>query len=328
MKEHLLPSLCQTLAGLPSDRRACRTIQRIMRCMEASLGASAAALVCKNKRTDDLEVSACHNIFREAARQYVRQVGTGAIGRLFYSEPLLILTRESPKEDYEELKIETDYRFAIASRVSSSSGVYGFLIVYFEKEPEDSPLVTQLVQAAAGLCGAAREREELLDALDELRRFDPETGLLCYAYFMDKLGEEIAKSHRYHLPLSLIVMDVDNFKPVIKSCGMHAGIELLQELAEALKFCIRGVDVLGRFGSDEYIMYFPSTELSKAEAVMNRFRDELRSRTFTKHSIKTSLCYGLTAYRQDDSAGSMLERATFALYEARRAGTDQLAIKI
>lgn len=327
MKDHIIPSLCQTLAGLPADRRSVRTIKRIMRCMEASLGATAAALVCKNKRTDELEVSQSHNIFQEAANSYHRQVGTGAIGRLFYSEPLLIINREGNPEEYKEMKIETDYRMAVAARVSSSSGVYGFFIVYFETEPQDSPLVIQLVQAAAGLCGAAKEREELLDALDDLRRYDPDTGLLCYTYFMDRLADELAKSHRYKLPLSLIVMDVDNFKPIIKSCGSHSGVELLRELSDALKFCIRGVDILGRFGSDEFIMYFPNTEIERAEAVIRRYRDELASRTFTKHGLKTSMCFGLTPVKNDDTTATMIERVTYALYEARRNGPASIAIK-
>lgn len=327
MKEQIIPSLCQTLSGLPADRRACRTIKRIMRCMEASLGATSAALVCKNKRTDELEVTQSHNIFQEAANSYHRQVGTGAIGRLFYSEHILVVNRESPPAEYQEMKIEADYRMAVAARVSCSSGVYGFLIIYFEVDPTDSPLVMQLVEAAAGLCGAAKEREELLDALDNLRRFDPDTGLLCYTYFVDRLAEELAKSHRYKLPLSLIVMDVDNFKPIIKSCGAHAGIELLRELAEALKFCIRGVDILGRFGSDEFILYFPNTELEKAEPVIRRYRDELASRTFTKHSLKTSMCFGITSIKDDDSTATMIERVTFALYEARRNGPANIAVK-
>jgi len=328
MKDHVVSSLCQTLAALPVDRRACRTIKHIMRCMDVTLGATAAALVCKNKKTDELQITDSHNIFLQSARNYSRQIGTGAIGKLFYSTPLMVVTRESPPDEYEELKIETDYRIAIAARVSSTCGVYGFLVVFFEVDPGDSPMVVQLVQAAAGLCGAAKEREELLDALDELRRFDPETGLLCYTYFMDKLGDELAKSHRYRLPMSLVVMDVDNFKPIIKSCGLHAGVELLQELSETLKFCIRGVDVLGRFGSDEFILFFPSTQPDKAEAVINRFRDEVRSRTFTNHGLKTSLCFGMTGFREGDSTASLIERVTFALYEARREGPDHLALKV
>lgn len=328
MPENILSSLCQTLSGLPSDRRSCRTIKRIMRCMEASLGATSAALVCKNKRTDELEVTESHNIFQEAAKGYHRQVGTGVIGRLFYSEHLVIVNRDSPPEEYQELKIEADYRMAVASRVSSSAGVYGFLIVFFEVEPKDSPLALQLIQAAAGLCGASKEREELLDALDNLRRYDPDTGLLCLNFFMDRLGEELTKSQRYRLPLSLVIMDVDNFKPIIKSCGTHAGIDLLRELSEALKFCIRGVDILGRFGSDEFILYFPNTELEKAEAVIRRYRDELATRTFTKHGLKTSMCFGITAQKADDSTASMVERVMFALYEARRSGPANIATKI
>jgi|GEM_PF-6607663 len=74
-------------------------------------------------------------------------------------------------------------------------------------------------------------------------------------------------------------------------------------------------------------MYFPNTEIERAEAVIKRYRDELASRTFTKHGLKTSMCFGLTSVKNDDTTATMIERVTYALYEARRNGPASIAIK-
>jgi len=153
-----------------------------------------------------------------------------------------------------------------------------------------------------------------------LRRFDPDTGIFCHQYFISKLEEEVGKSNRYEKPLCLTIMDVDNYKKTINCHGNEVAKQLLRDLAYVLKSCIRGVDLLGLIGLDEFIVAMPNTDIEGAKEVIERFITALENHSFTEKNIKSSFSFGITALHHHDSLEDFISRAQIALYKARKSG--------
>ena len=108
MKEKLLMSLCNTLKGYLNEGNATRIIQRVLRAMKQMLHADYSVLVLQNPKTANLDIVHSYEVPRSALQKFHRRVGTNTIARIFFKEPLLIVTPEDSREDYEELKIDED----------------------------------------------------------------------------------------------------------------------------------------------------------------------------------------------------------------------------
>ncbi|RCK80429.1 MAG: diguanylate cyclase/phosphodiesterase (GGDEF & EAL domains) with PAS/PAC sensor(s) [Candidatus Ozemobacter sibiricus] len=320
MKDRLLTALCHALQGITTETSATRILQKIFDCLKVHLHAEQSIIALKNPKTDYIEAVHCKDVFRSASCEFRRCVGNNLIGRLFYAEPLVVVTKDSPQEDYRELFLEKDYALAVATRISYGGRTLGFLASYFaEPFPVDTH-VKNFFLAVGGAVSIVLEREETFKALAELRRFDPVTGLLCNSFFMHKLGEEVNKSGRFGWPLSVILLDLDNFKQILNLHGLERGQAVLVGVADELKACLRGVDVVGVAGTDEFIAFMPNTPPEQAEAVMKRFRQNLAARDFTDRRIVTSSSIGITGLRPNETLDDLVWRVQSALFAARKKG--------
>jgi diguanylate cyclase (GGDEF)-like protein len=257
-------------------------------------------------------------VFRDASRNFRRSVGKNVIGRVFYTEPLGIVTKESPAEDYREMFLENEYAAVAVVRIGYGGRSLGFLAVYFHNPPEFDNHVKNFLLALAGAMSAALEKEEMVRLLGQLRRYDLESGLYCHTFFMTKLGEELEKARRHHHPLALAIIDVDNYKELVNLHGAPTAQQMFKELAEDLKGHLRGIDTVGLFGVDQFILSLPDTPLDQAEGVIRRFKEMIEAKTFTGKNVQTSFSCGMTSLKHEDSLDSLLWRAQMALHHARK----------
>ncbi|MHB8895453.1 MAG: GGDEF domain-containing protein [Candidatus Geothermincolia bacterium] len=105
-----------------------------------------------------------------------------------------------------------------------------------------------------------------------LSRTDPLTGLCNRRFFNELASSEMSKSRRYRHPISLAYADADNFKLVNDSMGHDEGDEVLLLIARTLKENLRGSDIIGRMGGDEFVVLLPETGAGQAEAAMGKLR--------------------------------------------------------
>jgi PleD family two-component response regulator len=119
-----------------------------------------------------------------------------------------------------------------------------------------------LLSSIAAYASVAIERSEYYARSEELKKIsitDPLTGLLNRRYFQERLIEEMERSRRHKLPLSLIIMDVDNFKAINDTFGHQAGDEALKGIARCIRNSIRAIDVAARYGGEEFTVILPQT---------------------------------------------------------------------
>jgi len=166
--------------------------------------------------------------------------------------------------------------------------------------------------------------------LHHLATTDLMTGVHNRHSFMQDLYREFVRGRRYRTPLSLLVFDLDFFKQINDGYGHAAGDEALRAFAKAAGECLRGMDVLGRLGGEEFGILLPNTVLDQAEIVAERIRAAV-----TEIAIETE--YGTVRFTTsvgvaqsvegDDSVDTLLARADAALYAAKAAGRNRVVAR-
>lgn len=320
MKEELLQALCNSLHGITTDTSANRLIQNIFKCLKDHLNAEQSIVALKNQKTDYIEIVHSKDVFQNSCKNFHRSVGNNLFGRIFYSEPIIFVTKSSPKEDYQEILVEKDFELAVVVRLGYDGRAVGFLATYFSKPINIDCHIKNFFLAVGGAISIILEREEYIRIFSELRRFDPKTGLLCTSYFIHKLEEEVNKANKFNWPLALILLDLDNYKQICNIHGISRADEVIVGVAEELKKCLRGIDVVGIAGTDDFMVYMPNTTISQAEEVMKHFRNNLSSKHFTDRNIVTSCSIGITQLKQGETLDELLWRAQSALFAARKKG--------
>lgn len=173
-----------------------------------------------------------------------------------------------------------------------------------------------------------RDRSEQLAAdLELLATTDGMTSLVNRSHF-DKLAHaEWARFQRYGRPLSLLVIDVDNFKLINDRFGHDAGDLVLKAIAGSCNAAKRETDIVARIGGDELSLLLPETNEIAAELVANRLREQIQnhSRAFPGENTQISVSIGVAgATLGMASFETLLKCADEALYEAKRAGRNRV----
>lgn len=172
-------------------------------------------------------------------------------------------------------------------------------------------------------------REE--NALRELQRvssLDPLTGTLNRRAFMQLWRRERARALRLRSPLSLVIIDLDLFKSINDQYGHQAGDEVLRAIAHALRQATRDTDIVARFGGEEFVLLLPDTALQGAVEVAEKIREATERSTLLlspdHRPISLTLSAGVAEWTPHEPFESLYQRADAALYEAKRAGRNQV----
>jgi diguanylate cyclase (GGDEF)-like protein len=134
----------------------------------------------------------------------------------------------------------------------------------------------ELVQILANQAAVALQNGRLYETLKLQAITDGLTGLYNHRYFYERLEEEVAKSKRYGAPLSLLMLDLDDFKSFNDAYGHPAGDQVLRQIADILHRQLRRqIDVVARYGGEEFAVILPSTPLAGAQAVGDRLQRQV-----------------------------------------------------
>ena len=157
---------------------------------------------------------------------------------------------------------------------------------------------------------------------------DPLTGLLNRTSLDESLGREINLSHRYSRPLSILSIDLDNFKTINDTFGHAAGDAVIIHFANHLKRIIRNTDIAFRLGGEEFLVLLNNTTVDGAIALAERIRVKIEnSYVMTNdNSITYTICIGISQLDGVLDQQVLIENADQALYEAKADGKNQVRI--
>lgn len=154
--------------------------------------------------------------------------------------------------------------------------------------------------------------------LEEQSSHDGLTRAFNRETFEEILDEEMNRARRYNFPLSLCILDLDNYKTYNDTYGHPKGDRLLADFAERIQKAIRSADCMARYGGDEFCVLLPHTSLNDAEKFLSRMLLE------TQEWLDFSFSAGVTVYRPSEDKIAFITRADAALYQAKREGKSRI----
>jgi len=178
----------------------------------------------------------------------------------------------------------------------------------------------------------AEEDIRLLNAeLEQLALTDHLTNLYNRRYFMQRGVEECKRANRNSQPLTLLMLDIDEFKKINDSYGHEAGDLALQQVAVALKSSLRETDILGRLGGEEFAILLPNTPLHDAASLAERTRQSIANMSFQMPGdalISTiTISVGAAAFTDEMSdIDDLLRNADAAMYRAKKNGRNCVSV--
>jgi diguanylate cyclase (GGDEF)-like protein len=167
------------------------------------------------------------------------------------------------------------------------------------------------------------ELREMNARLEDLSQRDPLTQLFNRRYFVTRVEEELHRVRRGR-SLSLVMMDLDGFKHVNDKQGHLAGDEVLRKIAAAIQETTRAVDVVARFGGDEFVVLLPDTDAEQAPIVAERLVRTVREvGTAADPRRPVTASVGVAIARPEDSVTTLINSADEGAYRAKQAGGDR-----
>jgi len=188
---------------------------------------------------------------------------------------------------------------------------------------EDTSSLASL--AARELAGPLRI-VALVEESQRLATRDPLTGLMNRRAFLAMIEDEIARSSRYELPLSLLVLDVDHFKSINDTYGHAAGDQVLSAIGEVLQRELRVTDASARWGGEEFVIALKNTPLDGAAVVADRIQTALRDLRIeaSGSTLRLTASLGLACHEPHESVDTLIDRADRAMYAAKVGGRNRL----
>jgi diguanylate cyclase (GGDEF)-like protein len=156
---------------------------------------------------------------------------------------------------------------------------------------------------------------------------DPLTGLANRSFFQARAEAEIARSARSKEPLALMLADVDFFKQINDQAGHDAGDKVLVHLASLMKENLRDMDVLARWGGEEFLALLPNTDMAQAAAVAERIRAAIAAAS-VEHGNKPigiTMSFGIAQVHGAQDLQAATTRADRALYKSKQNGRNQVS---
>jgi diguanylate cyclase (GGDEF)-like protein len=179
---------------------------------------------------------------------------------------------------------------------------------------------------ATRLDAAYKELESTNARLKETSFKDEVTGLYNRRFFSLRLEEELSRYRRFNHPVSVVLLDLDGFKAVNDEYGHTVGDDTLREVAQILMKHSRGINVVSRYGGDEFAVLLVETSKAGARLYADRIREVVAKYPFSHGKVITA-SFGVASL-PDDEAGTaedLFRAADEALYTAKRAGKNQVA---
>lgn len=191
------------------------------------------------------------------------------------------------------------------------------------------PEQIRLFETIAAQAAVAIDNARLFDEMQHLATTDFLTGISNRRHFFNLARKEFERARRYNRPLSVVMFDLDHFKRVNDTYGHPLGDEVLRFLARQAQASLRGVDLLGRYGGEEFVALLPETGLLDAMNMAERLRLQMAS-SFIPTSVgelNVTISLGVADLEIDDNnVEAVVGRADQALYLAKQSGRNKVML--
>jgi diguanylate cyclase (GGDEF)-like protein len=174
----------------------------------------------------------------------------------------------------------------------------------------------------------AKERTRILGKLEKLAITDGLTELYNSRHFYNQLEVEIGRCSRYNHSLTLLLLDIDNFKVYNDSYGHLEGDKVLVRISQIIKSCLRKMDSAYRYGGEEFTVILPETTGQEANNVAQRIRTAVELESFFPEpgkAVTITVSVGITEYFKKEKLSTFIQKADQAMYNAKADGRNRIS---
>jgi len=192
-------------------------------------------------------------------------------------------------------------------------------------------LAGEFNQMVESISSMKKDLDKKIELTQQLAITDSLTGLYNRRFFMEKLSEEVKRNERFNHPISIILVDVDDFKVYNDTHGHLTGDDLLRSLAVILKKHVRSVDFVCRIGGEEFMVILPETNHTAALKIAEGLRQAVEQYPFAHEEMqpsgKLTISLGVaTSVKGEKDLLKLIKSADDALYHAKRTGKNKIGM--
>ena len=289
------------------------------------------AAIAVPSHSDHLVIAATYGYPLDLVKDIRIHAGAGVIGTVFQQRRALCVTdiasvpRAVPRRRYRTNSF-------IALPLTAGADVLG--VVCLTDRSDDAPFTRgdlsklRAVAAPASLALARERQRDEASRLAHAAMIDPLSGLFNRRYLQERLSAEMQRGHRQQSAVSLLLIDIDNFKQINDSFGHSAGDAVIAQISKAIHRAVRSFDTCSRFGGEEFAVLMPGTTREGALGIADRIRRHIEAdltigRSFRGRKVTVSI--GVATAPRGGVARDLVDAADCALYAAKRAGKNQVA---
>ncbi len=310
---------------LTSSLDLSNSIKKVMERIKEMTRAEAWSILLVDQETGDLVFEKMESKKAKVIRKFRLKIGEGIAGWVAQEGiPVIVPDVTKDKRFFGEVDkaIHFKTKSILCVPIKSQNQVIGVLELVNKKtgEPflkDDLDLVMRIIDQLA----IAIERTLLYQRMRELAITDDLTKLFNTRYLNRTIEVEIQRSTRYNTSVSLIFMDIDYFKNVNDRHGHLVGSKLLVEMAQLLLKSLRTVDIVARYGGDEFVIVLPQTSPDAAILIAERMRKAIEQYTFLKkegYFLKLTASFGVASYPESaKSKEELIRLADEAMYKVK-----------
>jgi len=335
-EEQFSNSLIAMISALTLTSSRQELFQQILEMSAELLSASSGSLMLLDETEGTLKIKAVKGMNPTLAKTMSVAFGEGIAGRVAKNGfPLLVNDIERDKrvgfrnrprfktKSFVSLPLQTDSRLIGVLNLADKQDGSNF-------SENDLNLAKTLTSHAISLFDRA-EKLEKAEKYEKLAITDPLTGLYNRRFLEDRLQEEFSRSGRQHQSFCLILADLDNFKIYNDLCGHIAGDRVLRKTARLMRQSAREMDVVFRYGGEEFCIILPGTVKKEAVFVAERIRKMIEAESFPAESHlplgRLTISIGIASSPADGvTVNELIHASDMALYQAKALGRNRVVL--
>lgn len=284
------------------------------------------AVILIDPTTEYLNVENSIGLSYTFCKEFRRKLAVGLIGEVLWTgKPIVIADRSKEPQRAAELQLEQPFESCVCVQIGVDNRSLGYLHVDSRHPNAFSRRDVCIMQIFADLAALAIHKARLHDENLHLDTIDHDTGLEKYNAFIRRLETELAGAASFGENVSVMILDVDNYKTILGTYGYENALQCLKELGALVRAELRSIDACGRYGFDEFIVMLSRTNLDSAVQFAQKLCRAVEASRFVGGTIRTTVSIGLATFPQNgQTLNDLLVTAKRALFEAQRAGRNNV----
>jgi len=332
LQSHLneLSALFQLNQAMISTLDLQTLFDRILQVLKEVTHCDSAALLLYNPGAEELEVHQVLGPESDALRGSCLRLEEGVTGQAARNQELIYVQDINVDSRYLHYKGKTQQRGSMVSApLASKKRLLGVLNLHKERCSAFTDGEIKLIQTVVTQASIAIENAQLYEKTRNLSNTDELTGLANRRHFQEIVNREVAQARRYGTGFSLIITDIDHFKLYNDSHGHLRGDAVLRKVAALLLQNTRGIDLVARFGGEEFVILLPKTGKEGARAAAEKLRQCVAAETFSgaersQPGGRLTISLGVSEFPSNSrDIYELIDLADKALYHAKQNGRNR-----